>query len=302
MSKIATISDEQVAQIPQYIDKWVKAASLPTDRAKAVELCAKLFPSKPTVIFGESTQNAIDLAVFICELCKAQASQLGSQLDSQLDSQQVSRDYYVSFYLYPWAAYYNFASMIGVEFDKAALDFYSELLLQIPIMVFLGNIVIVCEKPKIFWQNRLLHNECDRAIQWGDGTGMYFLDGVKLEKEIHRRIIAKDMSLAEVLKIENADEQAVALKYNPDAIIKDGAKLIDKSDRGNELYLVKNSFFNDLVGYPKAYFVKMRCPTGRTFIEGVDPEFAISHPKADECQAWLCGITAETYRNLSIEG
>ena len=109
------------------------------------------------------------------------------------------------------------------------------------------------------------------------------------------------MSLSDIMKIEISDQRTVALKYNPQAIIKENAKLVHKDERSNELYIVENSEINKLTNVPKMYFLKMKCPTGRIFIEGVEPNFAEAHPNATECQAELCGLVLSEYQSLVLE-
>ena len=109
------------------------------------------------------------------------------------------------------------------------------------------------------------------------------------------------MSLSEIMKIEISDQRTVALKYNPQAIIKEKAKLVHKDDRTNELYLVEGSEINELTNFPKMWFLKMTCPTGRIFIEGIEPNFAEKHQNATECQAELCGLTKSEYMSMSME-
>ena len=49
------------------------------------------------------------------------------------------------------------------------------------------------------------------------------------------------------------------------------------------------------------YFLKMTCPTGRVFIEGVPPEEAEKNPNATDMQAYLCGLTKSDYMSMSME-
>jgi hypothetical protein len=145
------------------------------------------------------------------------------------------------------------------------------------------------------------HSDQLPAIEWENGARSYYLDGVNLPKELWRKIISKEMTLSEIMKIEISDQRTVALKYNPQAIIKEKAQLIHKDDRNNELYLIENSEINKLTEFPKMYFLKMKCPTGRIFIEGVEPTFAERHPNATECQAELCGLILSEYTSLLLE-
>jgi hypothetical protein len=154
---------------------------------------------------------------------------------------------------------------------------------------------------KIDAENRS-HCETGPSHRWRDGWELFHLDGQALEQAQHERIVIKKMSFKEIMAIENADIRALALKYNPEAMISSGSKLIDVSKRGNALYLIKDSELNTFLDEPEIWFLKMECPTGRTFVEGVDPTIARKHPSADYLQARALGLTASQYKNLAIEG
>ena len=145
------------------------------------------------------------------------------------------------------------------------------------------------------------HSDQLPAIEWKNGRKFYFLDGVKFEKKLWEKVVSKEMSLSEIMKIEISDQRTVALKYNPQAIIKEKAKLLHKDDRSNELYLVEGSEINTLTSFPKMYFLKMTCPTGRIFIEGVPPEEAEKNQNATSMQALLCGLTIDEYVSMKLE-
>ena len=187
--------------------------------------------------------------------------------------------------------------------EKATeLQEFKKLLETQRIAVLLSDIAYVLVAPTIRRNDEgQLHNDQRPAVEWENETGQYYLDGVNLTKEMWARIISKEMSLSEIMKIEISDQRTVALKYNPQAIIKEKAKLIHRDERSNELYLVKGSEINTLTNFPSMYFLKMKCPTGRIFIEGVEPGFAEAHPNATECQAELCGLTKSEYMEMSME-
>ena len=75
------------------------------------------------------------------------------------------------------------------------------------------------------------------------------------------------------------------------------AKLIDKSKRGNKLYLIENIFSQP------AYFLKYSCPsTNRIYVSGVEPQVAKNNPNADYLMAWKLGLTFNDYiEKLNIE-
>jgi len=197
--------------------------------------------------------------------------------------------------------FYDYAQFIGVNFDTDKLKRMEEILMAIPTIINLGNILIVIENPVCRWEDGRLSNDQKPAIEWKDGSGIYLLDGVKFEKEMWESVVSKKMTFGEIMKIEVSDQRTVALKYNPEAIIKENAKLVHKDNRNNELYLIEGNKLNEELGFSKVWFLKMLCPTGRTFVEGVPPEEAEKNPNATAMQALLCGLTLQEYMSMSAE-
>jgi len=182
------------------------------------------------------------------------------------------------------------------------LDEYKKLLETQRLAVLLPDIAHVLVAPTIRRnEDGQLHSDQKPAVEWEDGTGLYYLDGVVLPKDIWQNIISQTMSFSEIMAIEISDQRTVALKYNPQAIIKENATLIHKDNRNNELYLIENQEINKITEHPKMYFVKMLCPTGRIFVEGIEPKFAEANPNATDCQAELCGLTKSEYASMSLE-
>jgi len=176
-----------------------------------------------------------------------------------------------------------------------------EILMAIPSIVTLGNILIVIENPVVRWEDGRIHSDQLPAIEWKDETGIYFLDGVKFEKELWQKVVSKTMTFKEIMAIEISDQRTVALKYNPEAIIKENAQLVHKDNRNNELYLIEGQQINKDLEEKKIWFLKMLCPTGRTFVEGVPPEEAEKNPNATAMQALLCGLSLEEYLSMELE-
>ena len=206
---------------------------------------------------------------------------------------------WVHWYLYQ--LYYFEVGLLKEDEYSKLLRLYIDDVIDSWMCIYLKNVAVVSRKPVVRREDERLHSDQLPAVLFPDGYEIYFLDGVEFPKETWQRVVSKEMSLSEIMKIEISDQRTVALKYNPQAIIKEKAKLVHKSERGNELYLVKGSEINTLTSYPEMYFLKMTCPTGRVFIEGVEPEFAKNHQNADECQAELCGLVLSEYMSLSME-
>ena len=200
-----------------------------------------------------------------------------------------------------------FTDVCGLELDadiKERADAYRDICESANYIWPNRNFIIACERPQLIARNDegRLHNDQGKAIEYGDGWGLYALDGVILKEDIWKAITSHKMTLAEMFAIEDADIRAVALKYNQDALIADGGELLDEHPTAGELYLVKNREINKLLEKPEIYFLKMKCPTGRTFVEAVDPGYAKQYPYALHCQAKAWGIDASIYEGVQNHG
>ncbi|MGA2227460.1 MAG: hypothetical protein ABSH41_23740 [Syntrophobacteraceae bacterium] len=91
----------------------------------------------------------------------------------------------------------------------------------------------------------------------------------------------------EALKKLNADE----------FLVEAGATLLHKSERGNELYRIRNLFQS----YRESYFLRYVCPsTGKIYLKGISWDIG-QDEDADLAQAWSFGLTLEEYERLETE-
>lgn len=212
-----------------------------------------------------------------------------------------------SIFDYGWLSFYKTFEDFGIVKHKDFRKFYT--MVQKShcfMMIQLEGLCVVSRFPEHIKRDSddgSMSSDQVPAIKFKDGYEMYYLDGVYFEKELWEKVISKEMSFSEIMKIEISDQRTVALKYNPQAIIKENAVLLHADDRNNELYLVENSEINKLTEYPKMYFLKMLCPTGRIFVESCDPNVieSMKSPNATEAQAWACGLTLSEYNDMRLE-
>jgi len=157
---------------------------------------------------------------------------------------------------------------------------------------------IVIIRPKIRHLNGRLHSTTQPAIEWKNEK-YYFLWGVRLDKNLWQKIVNKKLSFKQIMSLENIEQRMVALKMmDAENLLRESkAKLLHKSEKGNELYLIENIFRQP------AYFLKYTCPsTGRVYISGIDPKIAKENPNADFCMSWKLGITLDDYlKNIITE-
>ena len=197
-------------------------------------------------------------------------NRLYDHLHTLLKEKEIIWSEYISYYLYDWAGFYDYAQYIGVDFDKKEFKEFTDILLNLPITVFLGDtFIFILEKPKVNFENEKLHSEIEPAITWSDGNGFYFLNDIYMEKKMFNNIINKKLTAQEALTLKNIDYRSLALKYlGWDKVIKElDAKKISQDEYG-ELYEI------DLKDdrFPAKFFKAIDPSTGDPIFERVRPE------------------------------
>ena len=176
----------------------------------------------------------------------------------------------------------------------------TDIILNIPIIITLGEILIVIENPKCHWLNRSLHSDTRPAIEWKDGTGIYFLNAVRFEKELWEQVVSGKMSFADRMKIKDVDQrtQAINPKFTDiDAFIKEaGGELLDEYNkldvRGNEVNYKLYKFPAGDIFQKDAYYCYFDCPsTRKKHLEGVEVSKTV--PQA---MAWAEEITQDEWK------
>jgi hypothetical protein len=236
-------------------------------------------------------------------------SQLFNQLDSQLDIQlysqlikqlrsqlsNINSNWLLIFWWLVWAGWYDYAKYIGVKFDNKIFKIFMDFVTNVSFIIPYYGIAFVSENPQIEWKEGKLHSETGMAVKYADGWGMYSLYGVIFKEKLYKKVTSKRATCKTILNIKNMEQRMAALKLHGVEKIIEQATLLDKSKRGNELYLLKNVFSQD------AYFLKYTCPsTGRVYFSGIDPEVG-EKKDADLSMSWKLNLTKEEYNNLEIE-
>ncbi|MCF6391129.1 hypothetical protein L2K20_29590 [Mycobacterium sp. MBM] len=153
----------------------------------------------------------------------------------------------------------------------------------------------------------VLHEDTGKlAVEWLDGSGYHFLRGVHFDTATYRKVVASQLSMAELCLLPNVDHRSIALSYLSfeDLVRRFGAQLIDSGRRGTSLFRLPLP--RELRGARPAgygdfdYFIHMRDASHpeREFIEWVDPRIGVQCD-AELCQAHAFGISKQEW--LSIE-
>ena len=231
-------------------------------------------------------------------------SQVGSQVWSQVGSQVRSQklkwfdwSYYGRVDDYGWVGFYDYFRRIGILKNKN-FDIFSEIFqYDIFSMVQLDGLCVICRLPEYVERDTetRMSSTTKSAIKWKDGYELYYINGVNFDKELWQKVIDKKLPAKKILQLQNIEQRYIALKlYGAENLLKElKAKQIDRSERGNELYELKN-----LVPNRSLKLLKYLCPsTKRQYVKFVPDEMT----KADEAQAWSFSITPMEYSLLKTE-
>lgn len=306
------LTDEQIVLMQQVKNEWIgKLNSLPKiNKPKAKKLVNFLYElagaKKPLIVFLDSP-----LALqYACNMNKESQvdSQVRSQVRlqvelqvrSQVESQKLNYyqfSYYGNITDFGWLGFYDFFDRLGIVRNKDFTKFKNLIDCGVYDMIQQDNICYVCGMPEYIKRDagNNLHSETESAIKWKDGFELFFLSGVAFTKELWQKVSSKEISAIDALKIENIEQRYATLKYlGAEKLLKDlSAELIDKSDRGNELYCLKG-----IIPNKEVKLLKYDCPsTGRTYTKFVPFEMT----KADEAQAWSFQLELKEYQNLTAE-
>ena len=242
MKNIEKLTKIQEKQIPKFIDKYIKLASKKTNRKETTKAVQNLYVSagfeKPIVIYGKSPfQTAV--MVVMCkilfkdtvikddsqlhsQLDSQLGSQLYSQLHSQLDSQlgsqlkNINSDWWLVVWWLTWAGWYAFAQYIGVKFDNKVLKIFMDFVTNVSFIIPYKGIAFVSENPtEISWENQRLSSKTQPAIKYDSGgtDDLYFLGGVRFDKEWHDKIVNDKLNPETIFAIDNLEHRRIAYEY-----------------------------------------------------------------------------------------
>lgn len=162
---------------------------------------------------------------------------------------------------------------------------------------------------KVDEQNRP-HNDEGPSHRWSDGFEIYFLHGVRFDKELYQKVTSRKMPFQDILSISDVDQRTQALRFVGEAemdkfIEHVKGKLLDEVNK----YDINNNPINyKLYKFPSgdifekdAYYCKFECPsTSKKHIEGVEEFKTVAEAMAWSMSAPELGITitADEWKEL----
>lgn len=194
--------------------------------------------------------------------------------------------------------------MCALEALEKGLGFYfpmQDMLVVVPVPTFRLN------------PANLLHSDNFPAIQWKDGKGYYYLNGVKFPQDLWKEVISGHMPFDQILKIVDIDQRTQAMRYgNVDEFLKHvSAKVLDTYQKFRpdgeiinyalyEIPVGNNSPFTET-----AYYMFYDCPsTGKKYISGVAKPMRTDELNVPSMMAWKFSdeetiMSSEEWKSLS---
>ena len=315
--KKETLTKEEAALIPVVRDEWInrldKCPKL--DRAACIEGILWLYKFsklKEPIVMGVKSPLAAQFAAHILKanvranvwdnvwanVAANVAANVWDNVWGKIEYLDFSA--YGSMFDFGWVAFHDYFERIGLDLENENFGKFRSLLQSgIYDSIQLDGLCIVCEMPGEIHRDdkKRLHSISGPSIVWEDGYKLFHLWGVTFAQDLFEKIITRKISAKEIIKLENMEQRMAALKFiGTETFISElGAKVINKSRRGNELLEVKSIFPTT------QYCLRYRCPsTGREYVSFVDPIVG-KKKDADKAMAWKFGLESRQYDTLEIE-
>ena len=238
-------------------------------------------------------------------------SQLRSQLDSQLDSQLGSQLRSLKAYFLnnrwgaghwcSWEAFYLFGHEIGVSYkaeDIALLLEWGRLSKSIGWWAPWNGICFVSDRPRVvkFDEERRLHSETGKAVEYSDGWGVTCWHGTRVPDEW----LADKSSLTPkaALTSSNIEQRRAGCEIlGWEKILSElGARSIDKDGDPQIGELVEVDLPGEDNETIRARYLRVQCGTGRKFAVCVPP----NTETALDAQSWMLGLPTEQFTRPEV--
>lgn len=283
---VTELTKEQEADIIPHRDFWLNyiwSCQNQTQKDKAEKLVHWLYEfcgfQKPEVIFVDSPYAA-----------QVKANQLNPGEKKYYDFGS-----YGSITDYGWVAYMDYFikhKLITTE-KEAEFNNFKELLLSgVYNMIQFSNVCIVSNMPKKInrdIENRM-HSVTEKAIEFHDDWGLYFIHGRNLPEKTFKAIQEKTFTTSEFFQISNEDEKSACLAmmqelYGEEHIVnffRENLTEVDTYvDKKEEKYLEGTTrgmnvgvytLFKGVIDGTEVAYTRCYCPsTDRMFFLGVNP-------------------------------
>ncbi len=202
--KIESLTPEQEARIPEFVDKWVNNITAirmtPENCEKAVNWLydlAKL--ERPKVVICTSPKHILEMDAQI-----KKDEKIANPPDPEFLGYGKVTDY-------GWVGFYDFFQAIGVEVTEIYKE-YRDIYIAGGIYdaIAYDTHFICCPNPKIVHWNeaRNLHCLTGKAVEWEDGFGTYCINGRQIRNELFEETLNGQMTKEKFLGLDNDEDRA----------------------------------------------------------------------------------------------
>jgi hypothetical protein len=164
--------------------------------------------------------------------------------------------------------------------------------------IFYKETAMICSLPVKIKKDKegRLHSISEAAVKWKDNQNDYFIHGVNFDRLLWGKITKREIKIKEILQIQNIEQRYAAIQtYGYDTMINEiDAMMIDKSKRGNELYVIRDS----LIEGRSLKLLKYSCPSTDRIYHSFVPDDMYN---ADHAMAWKFNLSLDEYSKLEIE-
>jgi len=197
-----------------------------------------------------------------------------------------------------WVSFYDFFTRIGETKDEDFNKYCEFVSSGVYSMLQFEDFCFVCPMPTLISRNadNVPHSAAGPAMQWGDGQGVYFWNGVKVDS---RWIINPDsIDKEEILKEDNAEQRRVIREilggetYYERTFGKDGLVLLDEDDddQGFPMKLWETKEPDPIIRRKVQFVVVIDPSTGRTY--------DLYPPRQNSTNVWMA--KADTFDNKKL--
>ena len=167
MAQKTELTPEEEAQIPGYFEKYIKMQTEAQPDEDIVEIVGRIWKK---LEHDAPKVHIMDSPIAAKEACP------------DPDNFHV----YWSIWFSSYAAMYDFASNVGVEFNEDDLDTFLKWTRCIPFILFNETDAYVSRRPTElhFNEDNQLHNEEGMACNCADGWGVWSINGVQVDEQI----------------------------------------------------------------------------------------------------------------------
>lgn len=286
--KINTITDEQKAQFPVWVDKWVKIglSTDPIDFGEVKEYVQKIYEiigkKRPMVLYAESPKAAIAIGL----------RHTLNREPTSLECKESIKDLYGGNGDASGCAYISFFRDV-MDWKDCSLENYSyyEKICTLCNTVWWGDkVAVVVDRPKFIKldDQGSLHAEEGPAVKFRDGYCIYSWHGTTVPKEwLTTPKDQLDASLA--LTWENIEQRRCLSEIvGWDNVLKQLPTTVINADGDPEIGTLVEVELPDI---GKERFLRVKCGTGRYFALPVPPEMKT----ALEAQSWTWGMDVNEF-------